>query len=72
MSKVGEATLDSIATTLEARKKEAEEDKEGTQTEGSASPGEIYSMNRPWVSKEFKEAEADMKGVVLDEDAVKH
>lgn len=66
------ATLDSFASTLEARKKEAEEDKEGIETEGSTSPGEMYSKNRSWVNKEFKKAEADMKGVEFAEGAKKH
>lgn len=49
-------------STLEARKKEAAEDKDGIGTEGAALPGEVYSAEREWVSEEFQEAYAEEKG----------
>lgn len=49
-------------STLEARKKEAAEDKDGIGTEGEALPGEVYSAEREWVSEEFQGAYAEQKG----------
>ena len=62
VNQVGEATLVARRSTLEARKKEAAEDKEGVGTEGEALPGEVYSAEREWVSEEFLEADATQKG----------
>jgi len=60
--KVGDATLVARRSTLEARKNEAAEDKDGFGTEGEALPGEMYSAERDWVSEEFLEADATEKG----------
>lgn len=49
-------------STLEARKKEAAEDKDGVGTEGEALPGEVYSAEREWASEEFQGAYAEQKG----------
>lgn len=49
-------------STLEARKQEAAEDKDGIGTEGEALPGEVYSAEREWVSEEFQGAYAEQKG----------
>lgn len=48
-------------STFEARKKEAAEDKDGVGTEGTVSPGEVYSAHRHWVSEEFQEAAKEQK-----------
>lgn len=42
--------------------KEATEDKEGIGTEGTVVPGEAFSAEREWVSEEFREANAELKG----------
>ncbi|CAM9262946.1 unnamed protein product, partial [Ectocarpus fasciculatus] len=60
--KVGHATLVAQRSTVEARKKEAAEDKDGVGTEGTVSPGEVYSAHRDWVSEEFQEAAKEQKG----------
>ena len=60
--KVGETALTSRALMLNARKKEAEADSEGVGTEGSLSPGEVYSSERKWASEEFQRADAELKG----------
>lgn len=59
---MGDATLVARRSTLEARKKEAAEDKDGFGTEGEALPGEVYSAERDWVSEEFLDADAKQKG----------
>lgn len=59
---VGDATLVARRATLEARKKEAAEDKDGVGTEGTVSPGEMYSAEREWVSEEVQEADEEQKG----------
>lgn len=50
------------ALMLNARKNEAVADNEGVGTEGSLSPGEVYSSKRPWGSEEFQRADAELKG----------
>lgn len=60
---VGEATLASRESTLNARMREAEEDKDGTGTEGTVDPGEIYSATREWTSDGFQQADAELKGM---------
>ncbi|CAN0120353.1 unnamed protein product [Scytosiphon promiscuus] len=59
--KVGDATLDARRATLEARKREAAEDKDGVGTEGTTSPGEMYSADREWISAAVREADEDQK-----------
>lgn len=59
---VGDATLTARRSTLEARKKEATEDKDGIGTEGTAVPGEMYSAEREWVSEEVQQADKEQKG----------
>ncbi|CAM9386389.1 unnamed protein product, partial [Ectocarpus sp. 8 AP-2014] len=59
--KVGHATLVAQRSAFEARKKEAAEDKDGVGTEGTVSPGEVYSAHRDWVSEEFQEAAKEQK-----------
>ena len=51
-----------LRSTLDARKKEAAEDKDGIGTEGETLPGEVYSEKREWVSEEFQGAFAEQKG----------
>ncbi|CAN0449105.1 unnamed protein product, partial [Pylaiella littoralis] len=60
--KVGDATLIARGSTLEAKMKEAAEDMEGIGTEGTVVPGEAFSAEREWVSEEFQEANAELKG----------
>lgn len=59
---VGEATLASRATVLDVRQQEAREDKEGKGTDGAMSPDETYSVNREWISEEYRKANEDLKG----------
>ena len=59
---MGNATLAARRLTLEARRKEAADDKDGIGTEGAVLPGEVYSAQREWVSEEFQEAYAEQKG----------
>lgn len=35
---------------------------EGTDTEGTVSPGEVYASKRVWISEEYKQADAELKG----------
>ena len=59
---VGETTLASRSLMLNARKTEAAADNEGVGTEGTLSPGEVYSSKREWTSEEFRRADAELKG----------
>lgn len=61
-TKFGEATLASCESALNARKKEAAADKEGTGVEGTLFPGEAYSASRDWINDEFQLANAELKG----------
>lgn len=60
---VGKATLAAREVMIDARKKEAEKDKEGVETESVASPGEAYSSSRVWISEEYRQAEVELRGM---------
>lgn len=59
---MGEATLASRQKMLDAKMRVADDDREGIETEGEALPGEMYSTTRKWVSTEYRDAEAELKG----------
>lgn len=61
-AQVRDVTIVARRSTLEAKMKEAVEDKEGIGTEGTAVPGEVFSAEREWVSEDFREADAELKG----------
>lgn len=60
-----EAAFASRASTLSTRQNEAAKDMEGTDTEGTVSPGEVYVSKKVWISEEYKQADAELKGTYI-------